>query len=429
MRKRLANRAFGNPPEGKARERDSELTRGKQPRKVAAGAKGQAGLGVTAPCHRVESGASRPHERKLGGNEESVEQQEHDDGEEPTDHRRKISLAATRTPAAAAAMSHLHLHGPGDPHGHHHGHNHAGHSHGSRVGDASREVDHATPTRRLRTALAVTAVFLVVEVVGGLLANSLALLADAGHMLTDVAALALSLFVAWFSRQPASPQKTYGYLRWEVLAAFLNGATLLLISAWIVWEAIARLRAPEPLQSGLMLIVAVAGLLVNVVAARILHSSGETSLNVRAAYLHVLGDLLGSVGTVAAAVIIRWTGWLAADPIASLIMALLILRGAWGIVRESVDILLEATPSHISLGSVRTQLEAIPGIESVHDVHVWTITSGLIAMSAHAIVREPDRHQHVLEHVHDAMRLFGIDHVTVQLERREMYERERHLHD
>jgi cobalt-zinc-cadmium efflux system protein len=322
-------------------------------------------------------------------------------------------------------MSHLHLHGPGD----HHGHGHHGHSHEPRVGDASRDLDHASPTRRLRAALAVTAAFLVVEVVGGILANSLALLADAGHMLTDVAALALSLFVAWFSRQPASPQKTYGYLRWEVLAAFLNGATLLLISSWIVWEAIARLREPEPLQSGLMLVVAFVGLLVNVLAAWILHSSGETSLNVRAAYLHVLGDLLGSVGTVAAAAIIRWTGWLAADPIASLIMALLILRGAWGIVRESVDILLEATPSHISLGSVRTQLEAIPGIESVHDLHVWTVTSGVVAMSAHAIVREPDRHQHVLEHVHDAMRLFGIDHVTVQLERRAMYERERHLHE
>jgi len=294
------------------------------------------------------------------------------------------------------------------------------------VGDASRETD---PTRRLRAALAVTAVFLVVEVVGGLLANSLALLADAGHMLTDVAALTLSLFVAWFSRQPASPQKTYGYLRWEVLAAFLNGATLLLISVWIVWEAVVRLRAPEPLKSGLMLIVAVAGLLVNVIAARMLHSSGESSLNVRAAYLHVLSDLLGSVGTVAAALIIRWTGWLAADPIASVLMALLILRGAWGIVRESVDVLLESTPSHISLGSVRAQLEAIPGVESVHDLHVWSVTSGLVAMSAHAIVREPDRHQHVLEHVHDAMRLFGIDHVTVQLERSEMYERERHLHD
>ena len=214
-----------------------------------------------------------------------------------------------------------------------------------------------------------------------------------------------------------------------MLAAFLNGATLLLISVWIVWEAILRLRNPEPLGSTLMLVVAVAGLIVNVIAARMLHAHGESSLNVRAAYLHVLGDLLGSVGTVAAAVVVRTTGWLAADPVASIIMSALILRGAWRLVRESVDVLLESTPSHISLGSVRAQLEAIPGVESVHDLHVWTVTSGLVAMSAHAIVREPDRHQHVLEHVHDAMRLFGIDHVTVQLERREMFERERHLHD
>ena len=315
------------------------------------------------------------------------------------------------------------MHGPGD-HQHHHGH-----GHGGRVSEASRASDNSASVRRLRAALAVTAAFLLVEVVGGWVANSLALLADAGHMLTDVAALGLSLFVAWFSRQPASPQKTYGYLRWEVLAAFLNGATLLLISVWIVGEAVLRLRAPEPVQSGLMLVVAVAGLIVNVIAARMLHSSGASSLNVRAAYLHVLSDLLGSVGTVAAALIVRWTGWLPADPIASLAMALLILRGAWRVVRESVDVLLESTPSHISLGSVRAQLEAIPGVESVHDLHVWTVTSGLVAMSAHAIVREPDRHQHVLEHVHDAMRLFGIEHVTVQLERSEMYERERHLHD
>src|SRR4029079_4959692 len=212
----------------------------------------KARLGVPAARHCVEPGASRPDERKFGRNEEPVEQQEHDDGEEPTDHRGKIPRAATCTPAAAAAMSHLHLHGPGD----HHGHSHHGHSHDTRVGEASRELDHGTPTRRLRAALVVTAVFLVVEVVGGVLANSLALLADAGHMLTDVAALALSLFVAWFSRQPASPQKTYGYLRWGVLAAFLNGATILLISSWIVGEATARLREPEPLQSGLMLVVA-----------------------------------------------------------------------------------------------------------------------------------------------------------------------------
>ena len=322
-------------------------------------------------------------------------------------------------------MAHHHVHGPGEHHDHG---SHGPHLH-ARVGDAAREGAEATSVRRLRGALAVTAFFLLVEVIGGFLANSLALLADAGHMLTDVAALALSLFVAWFSRQPASPQRTYGYLRWEVLAAFLNGATLLLISAWIVWEAILRLRNPEPVGSTLMLVVAVAGLVVNIIAARMLHAHGESSLNVRAAYLHVLGDLLGSVGTVAAAVVVRTTGWLAADPVASVIMAVLILRGAWRLVRESVDVLLESTPSHISLGSVRAQLEAIPGVESVHDLHVWTVTSGLVAMSAHAIVREPDRHQHVLEHVHDAMRLFGIDHVTVQLERREMFERERHLHD
>jgi cobalt-zinc-cadmium efflux system protein len=148
----------------------------------------------------------------------------------------------------------------------------------------------------------------------------------------------------------------------------------------------------------------------------------------RGAYLHVLGDLLGSLGTIAAALLMRFTGWVAADPVASMVVTALIMRGAWRLVRESVDVLLESTPAHIPLGSVRQQLEAIPGIESVHDLHVWSVTSGVVAMSAHAIVREPDRHQHVLEHVLDAMRLFGIEHVTVQLERREMYERERHLH-
>ncbi|MDQ4080591.1 MAG: cation diffusion facilitator family transporter [Gemmatimonadota bacterium] len=282
--------------------------------------------------------------------------------------------------------------------------------------------------RRLRVALAITATFLVAEVVGGLVSNSLALLADAGHMLTDVAALALSLFVAWFSRQPHEPRRTFGYLRWEILAAFLNGATLLLLSAWIVLEAVLRLRNPEPVVSGVMLVIAVIGVVANVGAAWILHPASESSLNLRGAYLHVIGDLLGSVATVIAALLVRFTGWLAADPIASLLVTLLIVRGAWSLVRESIDVLLESTPAHISLGKVRQQLEAIPGIESVHDLHVWTVTSSVVAMSVHAIVREPERHQHVLEHVHDAMRLFGIQHVTVQLERREMYERELHLH-
>jgi len=334
------------------------------------------------------------------------------------------------------ASSH-HGHSPGHSHGHSHGppsgssnaagpatgHDHA-HPHGAGHVHASGEA-HA---RGLRIALALTALFFVVEVVGGFYANSLALLADAGHMLTDVAALGLSLFVAWFSRQPETPYKTYGYLRWEILAAFLNGTTLLLISAWIISEAVLRLRHPQPVASGLMLVVAGASVFTNLASAWVLHGGSRASLNMRGAYIHVLGDLLGSVGTVVAAVLVRYTGWLPADPIASIVMTVLIVRGSWRLVRESVDILLESTPAHISTGAVRLQLIAIPGIESVHDLHVWTVTSGVIAMSAHAIVREPERHQHVLEHIHDAMRLFGIDHVTIQLERRAMPEREAHLH-
>ena len=280
----------------------------------------------------------------------------------------------------------------------------------------------------MRIALALTAALLIVEVIGGLLSNSIALLADAGHMLTDVAALGLALFVAWFSRQPVTPQKTFGYLRWEILAAFVNGATLLLISAWILWTAVLRLRSPEQIESGLMLIVAAAGLIVNLIAARLLYRSSAHSLNARGAYLHVLGDLLASVGTIAAAIAIRYTGWLTADPIASILTTVLIMRGAWRLVRESVDILLESTPAHIPLPAVRGQLEAIPGIESVHDLHVWAVTPAVVSMSAHCIVREPEKHQHVLEHIHDAMRLFGIEHVTIQLERDEMLDREHHLH-
>ena len=229
------------------------------------------------------------------------------------------------------------------------------------------------------------------------------------------------------SRQPATPQKTYGYLRWEVLAAFLNGGALLLISAWIIWEAFVRLSAPEALQSGVMLVIALGGLLVNAISAWVLHPTHQHSMNARGAYLHVIGDLLGSVGTVAAALVIRYTGWLAADPIVSIVVTLLIIRGAWRLVRESVEVLLEATPSHISLGAVRESLQGIPGISSVHDLHVWTVTSGVLAMSAHAIVPEVEDHQGVLERALAAMRDFGIGHVTIQIERIEICQGQGHL--
>lgn len=305
---------------------------------------------------------------------------------------------------------------------HHHHHHHHHEHHDETAAHAEKS------TRALRAALILTLVLLVAEAIGGWISNSLALLADAGHVLTDAGALALSLFVAWFSRQPVTAEKTYGYLRWEILAALINGATLLGISAWIVVEAIGRLHAPEPVGGSLMLVVASAGLLANAVAARMLHPVNDGSLNVRGAYLHILGDLLASVGTIVAAVIIQLTGWLHADPIASLLTTALIVRGAWTLVKDAVDVLLESTPSHIALGDVRTALEGIPGVESVHDLHVWTVTSGLVALSAHAIVRDAQRQQDVLERAFALMGQMGIQHITVQIERRDMCEGERHLH-
>ena len=295
-----------------------------------------------------------------------------------------------------------------EAHSHAHGHDHAGHSHAG----------HAHSSSGLKGALILTSIFLVAEVIGGLVSNSLTLLADAGHMLTDVGALAFSLFVVWLAKQPSTPQKTYGYLRWEILAAFFNGATLLLISVAIVWEAILRFRTPEPVQTGVMLVVAVGGFVVNAIAARLLHAGAAHSLNVRGAYLHILGDLLGSVAAIIAAILIRYKGWTIADPIASIVMTVLIVRGSWSLVKESVDVLLEATPAHIDLATVRQSLEAVPDVQSVHDLHVWTLTSGVIAMSAHALVEEPERHQAALEAMNTALAAQGIHHVTIQIEGR-----------
>jgi cobalt-zinc-cadmium efflux system protein len=231
-----------------------------------------------------------------------------------------------------------------------------------------------------------------------------------------VGALGLSLFVAWFSRQPASPQKSYGYLRWEILAALINGAVLLLASAWILWESVQRLRAPEPIAGGLMLAVATGGLLVNALSAWLLQGSAGQSLNLRGAYLHVLSDLLGSVAAITAALAVRQYGWSWADPVASILMTALIVRGAWRLVREAVDVLLEATPRHIDATALRAAMSGVDGVREVHDLHVWTLTSGMVAMSAHAVVPEQPQHQRVLEALHATVSGFGIRHATIQLE-------------
>lgn len=321
-----------------------------------------------------------------------------------------------------------------DDHAHHDNHSHHDHSHhddhqhdhaAGHTHDHEHSHDHYRELgrRRLMLVLSITAVFMVVEFVGGWISNSLALMADAGHMLSDVAALGLSAFALWFSRRPATTDKTYGYMRIEILAALVNGATLFVISLIILWQAWSRFLEPQSVEGALMLGVAVAGLLVNIIAAFLLHSSSGHNLNLRGAYLHVLGDLLGSVGAIAAAIIILSTGWMPADPIISIIVALLILVGAWRLVRESVDVLLEAVPRHIDLGAVHSALRAIPGVEQVHDLHVWTLTSGYLAMSGHVVIVDPGRHQETIHVVHEVMhREFGISHVTVQIEHKAIVE-------
>jgi cobalt-zinc-cadmium efflux system protein len=259
---------------------------------------------------------------------------------------------------------------------------------------------------------------MLVEVAGGWLANSLALLADAGHMLTDSAAVALALFASWIAERPATPEKTYGYVRLEILAALVNGAVLFVLAGLIVWHAIGRFQHPPVIEPQLLFVIASVGLLGNAIALRILHGRHEDSLNVRGAYLHILGDLLGSVGAVLAGGVIMVTGWTLADPIVSVVIALLILMGAWRLVRESVDVLLEATPGHIYLGDVASAITSVSGVREVHDLHVWTVTSGVVAMSGHAVVPDPQQNQPVLETVQQRLATMGINHVTLQIENR-----------
>ncbi|HEY7479669.1 MAG TPA: cation diffusion facilitator family transporter [Gemmatimonadales bacterium] len=273
---------------------------------------------------------------------------------------------------------------------------------------------HSLP--RLKWVLGLTAVFMVVEAVGGWIAGSLALLADAGHMLTDVGALTLSLLTAWIAQRPADDSKTYGYLRWEILAALVNGVALFGIAGWVVIEAIQRIQQPTPIRTGLFLAVAAAGLVVNLTSLAVLHSSRHGNLNLRGAYLHVLGDALGSVSALAAAAVIALTGWTIADPIVSILLSLLILVGAWRLLRDSTDILLESVPRHVSMTEVQRRMLGVPGVAAVHDLHVWTVTSGMVAMSGHAVVPDLEAHPGVLGGIRAEMSRLGIGHVTIQLE-------------
>ncbi|MGH2562017.1 MAG: cation diffusion facilitator family transporter [Thermomicrobiales bacterium] len=276
-----------------------------------------------------------------------------------------------------------------------------------------------TDPRPLAVALGITGVFLIVEVIGGLLTGSLALLADAGHMATDAAALALALFAIWLARRPATPARSFGFLRVEILAALVNAGSLIAISIYVFWEAFQRLDEPPEIDSGPMLVVAVAGLAANAASAWVLSRGGgrQHSLNTRGAFLHVIGDMLGSVGAIAAAVIMLATGWRLADPILSAGIGLLILWGSWRLLRESVEVLLEATPAHLDAAEIRAAMTGVDGVIDVHDLHVWTVTSGLIALSGHIEVTGQRDWSGVLLDLANLLRdRFAIAHVTLQPE-------------
>lgn len=271
--------------------------------------------------------------------------------------------------------------------------------------------------RRLLTALLLVAGYVVAEVVGGLLSNSLALLADAGHTFADMAALGLSLAALSIAERPPTSRRTYGYYRAEILAALANGVALVVIAVFVLVEAYARLREPEEVAGGIMMAVAWGGLVVNLIALRVLHGGKAESLNLRGAWLHVLNDTLGSVGTIVAAGSIWAFGWYWADPLISAVIALLVIYSAWTLLEESVAVLMESAPRGIDVDELRDALRGMPGVTAVHDLHVWTITTGIDALSVHVVTQDHQPAAELLgeirEMVHDR---FGIHQVTVQLE-------------
>ena len=271
--------------------------------------------------------------------------------------------------------------------------------------------------RALAVVLALTASFTVVEIVGGLLTGSLALLADAGHMLSDNLSLGLALFAAWLAGRPETPEKSFGYKRAEILAALANGMTLVAISIWIFIEAYSRLREPPEILGGPMLAIAALGLLVNAVGAAILYHSGGESLNVEGAMRHVIADALGSVGAMVAAATIILTGWRYADPLVSVAIGFLILGSSWKLLRDSTNILLEASPRGLNAEEVGRRMAAAEGIVEVHDLHIWTITSGFPALSAHVLVgRQEDCHARRRELEELLTQEFDISHTTLQVD-------------
>lgn len=302
-------------------------------------------------------------------------------------------------------MSHHHHHGHG--HDHHHGHHH--HFEETREGNK----------KGLTIALLITTAIMFLEFFGGLITNSLALLSDSGHMLSDASSLLLSLVAIWFASRAASPNKTYGYYRFEILAALFNGVTLFVIAGFIIKEAYDRFLEPPTVASGSMMLIASIGLLANLISAWSLMRKGDVknNVNLRSAYLHVIGDALGSVGALIAGLIMLIFDWYVADPIISVVVAILILKSAWGIIKHSIHILMEGTPITVDQQEVKSVLEGIEGVTDVHDLHIWTITSGLDSLSCHILIQDNKDSQEILQQAINKIKdEFKIEHTTIQIE-------------
>lgn len=298
------------------------------------------------------------------------------------------------------------------------------------MGDSHGHIPSAAGRNKKNLAIVfgLTSFYLIVEVVGGLWTGSLALLADAGHMLTDVAGVGLALLAIWFAEKPATPERTYGYYRFEILAALTNAVVLIGISLYILYEAYQRFKDPPEVQSVGMLGVASVGLLVNLVGMYILRSGSTESLNMKGAYFEVLSDMLTSIGVIIAGFIMLTTGWYYADPLISAGIGLFILPRTWSLLMDAIGVLIEGAPTDVDLAKLRKSLETIEGVASVHDLHVWSLTSGMNAMSVHAVLVDGSEHDDVLSRVQDhCTREYKISHVTVQTERPEVAKHETHL--
>ena len=277
---------------------------------------------------------------------------------------------------------------------------------------------HSSTTTALALALGITASFFVIELVGGILTNSLALQTDAFHMLTDVVALAYALVAAWLAQRPVTLKRTYGYYRVEILSAFLNGILLWAVVIFVIYEAIQRIQQPANVQSLNMLIIAVLGLVANGLVAATLSRSRNESLNLKGAFLHVVADVLGSVGAISAGLIMLFTGWYQSDPIASIMIGVLVFYSSGKLVRDSVNVLLEGVPSHIDVSAVERRILGMQGVKNVHDLHVWSIAdTKMCCMSSHVVVEDGTDGRDLVTKLIDILKQeFGIDHTTIQLE-------------